>query len=87
VKQDHVIVGIHVQDRVKQVPAIQKVLTAFGGCIKTRLGLHDTAKRSAAGRGVIVLELVGSPAKAEALIRRLRRFDGVDVQKMVFAHD
>ncbi len=35
-KQDHCIVGIHVQDRHGDVPNIQGILTEYGCSIKTR---------------------------------------------------
>ena len=40
VKEKHIVLGIHVQNRVTQVPDIQKMFTEFGCNIKTRLGLH-----------------------------------------------
>ncbi|MDD4869363.1 MAG: hypothetical protein PHR77_02290 [Kiritimatiellae bacterium] len=83
---DHVIVGIHVRNRVKRVPGIQKILTAFGNCIKTRIGLHDLSGKSS-GNGVIIVEMAGSKNKIGSFCKTLSRLDGVEVQAMVFRHD
>ena len=52
----HIIFGVHVTQRVDNVPAVQAVLTKYGCNIRTRLGLHDAdahqllAQRPAAHR-------------------------------------
>ena len=38
---DHVVIGVHVTDRIKEAVEVQRSPTAFGGYIKTRLGLHE----------------------------------------------
>jgi len=86
-KGTHVILGIHLQDRIKNAPEIQKILTGFGCNIKTRIGLHEVSDNYCAGSGMIILEMVGDPAKYEELANVLNGFDGVEVQKMVFGHD
>ena len=43
----HLILGVHITNRVKHVPEVQKVLTEFGCSIKTRLGLHEAGRRPA----------------------------------------
>lgn len=37
----HIILGIHVSDRLKNAVDVQKVFTEYGCNIKTRIGLHD----------------------------------------------
>ncbi|MDD2466261.1 MAG: hypothetical protein PHI97_19855 [Desulfobulbus sp.] len=83
----HVVLGIHLQDRVKNAPEVQKILTSFGCNIKTRIGLHEVSDDFCSGSGLILLEMVGDTAKYEELANLLNGFDGVEAQKMVFAHD
>ncbi len=83
----HVVFGIHLQDRIKNAPEVQKILTGFGCNIKTRIGLHEVTDNYCAGSGLILLEMAGDPAMYEELANVLNGFDGVEVQKMVFAHD
>jgi hypothetical protein len=84
-KQDHVIVGIHVTNRVKHATEVQAVFTQFGGTIKTRLGLHDTAHKDT-DKGLILIEIVAPAGKVTAFCSALARIKGVDVKKMVFKH-
>lgn len=83
----HVILGIHIQDRVKKAPEIQKLLTDYGCNIKTRIGLHEVTDNFCSGTGVILLEMVGDKNKADELSAKLNSYDGIEVQKMVFGHD
>ena len=85
-KQDHIIVAIHVTDRVKQAGMVQSVLTTYGGSIKTRLGLHEPTSRGASPNGVILLELVGPQELARTVIAALRKVRGVEAKSVVFAH-
>ncbi len=86
-KDFHVILGVHIQNRVKNAPDIQKLLTDYGCNIKTRIGLHEVGDNFCSGSGVILLEMVGEKAKAEELMGRLNSYDGVEAQQMVFGHD
>ena len=86
-KQDHMIVGIHVQDRVKSVADLQKTLSEFGCNIKTRLGLHDASDDYCAPNGLILLEMVGDKGTVDALKSKLTAMDGIDVQTMIFPHE
>ena len=49
---NHVILGIHIQDRLKQVAEVQKLFTRYGCNIKTRLGLHDVNGNYCASTGI-----------------------------------
>ena len=37
----HIILGVHITDRLKNAVEVQKVFTEYGCNIKTRIGLHD----------------------------------------------
>ena len=85
-KRDHLIVAVHVTDRVKQAGMVQEVLTKHGRNIKTRIGLHEPTAGGASPNGVILLELVGTQAPARSIIADLRKVRGVEAKSLVFAH-
>jgi hypothetical protein len=82
----HLIFGVHITNRVKHVPEVQKVLTEFGCSIKTRLGLHEASATVCSPNGLILLEMVGDDKASNRMARKLKAITGVEVQKMVFAH-
>jgi hypothetical protein len=84
--RDHVIVGIHITDRVINAGEVQVLLSRHGKNIRTRLGLHETVDDSAGPNGLILLETVGSPSEIDALCDALRKLRGVQVQQMYFSH-
>ncbi|HRU07441.1 MAG TPA: hypothetical protein P5137_16885 [Candidatus Brocadiia bacterium] len=83
---NHIIVGVHVTDRIKKAGAVQKALTECGCSIKTRLGLHEASETECSQAGVILLEVVGGAKAAKALMDKLAAIQGVEVKKMVFTH-
>ena len=82
----HLILGVHITNRVKHAPEIQKVLTEFGCSIKTRLGLHEAGAKACSPNGLILLEMIGDDKASNRMARKLKEIEGVEVQKMVFAH-
>lgn len=82
--KQHLIVGVHVTDRVKKAPKIQALLTEYGCNIRTRLGLHDADDTHCSPGGVLVLELVGDATRCGQLARKLAAVKGVEVKKMAF---
>ena len=42
--EDHIILGVHITDRIKHVSEVQTLFTQFGCYIKTRLGLHEASQ-------------------------------------------
>ncbi len=84
-RKDHVVVGIHIHNRARQALEIQRILGESGRIIRTRLGLHEVAGPGQTA-GVIILELIGTPAAMDSLIRKLRGCRGVQVKKLVFSH-
>jgi hypothetical protein len=86
-KEDsHIIVAIHVTNRVKQASLVQAVLTQYGKNIKTRIGLHEATGRTAAPNGVILLELVGASRCTKNIMAALNGISGVEAQHVVFEH-
>lgn len=82
----HVIVGIHISDRVKHAAAVQKVFTQYGEHIKTRIGLHDITEAASSPNGIILLEMVGDERQCLTILKKLAAIRGVEAKKMVFAH-
>jgi hypothetical protein len=86
VNEDHIILGIHVTDRLEEASSVQAVFTEFGCNIKTRIGLHDVSDTYCAPSGVVLIEFFGSDAEATTMADKLNVIEGVHVQKMVFGH-
>ena len=86
-KEDHVILGIHVTDRLQHAGEVQKVFTEYGCNIKTRVGLHEVADNYCAGEGVVLLEIIGGSEIRKGMVDKLQRIQGIDVKEMVFGHE
>lgn len=85
-KQNHVVLGVHVTDRLKNAAAVQKALSSNGNIIRTRIGLHEVSEGFSVPGGLIVLELAGDRASQQRLVRDLRKVKGIEVKAMVFEH-
>lgn len=85
-KMDHVILGVHVTDRLRKADQVQKLFTEYGCSIKTRLGLHEASETVCSPAGLILLEMAGGRKTALELAAKLGKIKGVEVQKMVFRH-
>ncbi len=86
-KAEHIIVGIHVTDRLKSAADVQKIFTQYGCNIKTRLGLHEVHRNYCAGGGIVLLEMVGEMKDVDAMLRKLKKIEGLEAKKMTFTHD
>jgi len=56
---------------------LQKVLTAWGCIIKTRLGIHDGVLENCSEKGLLILELCGSDEQNQELARKIAVIKGV----------
>ena len=86
-KNNHVILGVHITDRIKHASSVQGLLTEYGCNIKTRIGLHEVDGKSCSMNGLLILELIGDMTKCRQLADKLNALEGVEVQQMVFEHD
>jgi hypothetical protein len=86
-KEDHVILGIHITNRLRNAGEVQRVFTEYGCNIKTRLGLHEVADNYCAGEGVVLLELIGGTEIRTGMLAKLSAIEGIEVKEMVFAHE
>lgn len=82
----HVVMGIHITDRIHHVDSVQHLLTEYGCSIRTRLGLHDADEGFCSPNGLLVIELIGDEAAHAGLMGKLNDLEGVEAQKMVFDH-
>ncbi len=85
-KENHIIVGVHITDRLAEAVEVQTHLTANGHLIKTRLGLHEIDGGSGAPNGILLLEMVDDEAAADNLVAELTGIEGVEAKKMTFSH-
>jgi ACT domain-containing protein len=85
-KKDHIIVGIHIQDRHGKVPDMQGILTKYGCSIKTRVGLHTVTEDYCSPAGIILLETAGPRSDVEGMVAALEKLENVDVKTMLFEH-
>jgi hypothetical protein len=79
---NHTIFGVHISQRVENVPAVQLVLTKYGCNIRTRLGLHDADSTSCSPGGLLLIDAFGK--EVEEFYGALKAQKGVDVQRMDF---
>ena len=82
----HIVLGVHITERVKQAGEVQKIFTEFGCQIRTRIGLHEADKRLCSPNRLILLDMVDDDGKVAELKQKLAVMDGVEVQSMVFDH-
>lgn len=66
--------------RKSVAPRVQKILTAWGCLIKTRLGLHQGTLTECTENGLLFLELVGDRRKHKELARKLNLLKGVQAK-------
>lgn len=78
----HNIFGVHITQRVENVPAVQAVLTKYGCNIRTRLGIHDADRTSCSPSGLVLIDAFGP--EVEEFYGELKALKGVAVQRMDF---
>ena len=82
----HVILAVHVTNRVQNAQPIQSIFSEYGCYIKTRLGLHEASPDFCSTTGIILLELLDNEEVRQAMERKLDAVEGVQVQSVVFDH-
>lgn len=85
-RPDHLIYAVHVTDRVHQAGEVQRLLTEYGSQIKTRLGLHEAGEQVSAPNGLLLLEMVGGPARCQPLLDKLNALAGIEAKAIAFSH-
>lgn len=82
----HIILAIHIVDRIQKAANVQNLFTEYGCHIKTRIGLHDVESNFCSPSGIILLELVGDEARCQELHEKLSQIEGIEVKSLVFEH-
>ncbi len=82
----HIILGVHITDRIHHVDSVQHLLTEYGCSIRTRLGLHEAEAGFCSPNGLILLEMADDEKTANELASKLNAVEGVEVKKMTFDH-
>jgi hypothetical protein len=85
-KPKHLILGVHVFERLQHALPVQQVLTEFGGNIKTRLGLHEIDDEETASTGILLIEFVGDESRFSEFTKKLNEIGGVEAKTLVFDH-
>jgi hypothetical protein len=76
------IIGILVEQNKDTVREVQKVLTSYGCCIRTRLGVNEVFYGTPAG--LIILELKGATKQCCLLANDLSLLKNVHVRAVMF---
>lgn len=66
---------------------VQKLLTAWGCLIKTRLGIHDGILDNCSDQGLLICELYGTEEQKEELSRKMQLIEGVKSQLVELSID
>ncbi len=81
----HIILGVHITNRLKKAAEVQQLFSQYGCNIKTRLGLHEV-QNVCSPNGIVLLEMYGEDAVCLELADKLAAIEGMEVQKMIFTH-
>jgi hypothetical protein len=84
-RESHVLLAVHITDRLKKAPLVQKTLSQYGNAIRTRLGLHKIDSDYSSPGGLLVLDIVGESA-ARQLKKALDKIQGIETRLIVFKH-
>lgn len=78
------IIGLSLDTRTKAAVKVQELLTEYGCCIRTRIGLHQDADTTCSENGVILLEMTSHcDDHCSELENKLSGIEGVTVKTMV----
>lgn len=78
------ILGVKIDDRIKEAGHVQNLLSQHGCSIKTRLGLHEASDNQCSTSGLILLELAGPENDQNKLHHELSKIQGITLKKMEF---
>ncbi len=87
VGKKHMIIAVHVRNRLKEAGVVQKLLTEYGCYIRTRIGLHEVSGDFCSPEGLLLLEMFGDKGKCKELKDKLDAIEGLDVKQVLFSHD
>lgn len=76
------IMAVRIDERRKNSPDVQHVLSSFGCSIKVRLGLHET-DGVCSDEGLLILQLAGETEEMKKLESALNEMKGVKAQLLI----
>ena len=76
------IVALVIAARDQTAVQVQKIFTAWGCMIKTRLGIHDGVMDHCTQTGLMILEMIGDDDKVEEFVRKLNLVNGVQAKRL-----
>ena len=85
-QNDHLILAVHVTDRLQHASTLQSIFSEYGSFIRTRLGLHDVSETYCSPNGIVILELLSDVAKMVELRDSINALEGVEAKAVVFSH-
>ncbi|HRY99299.1 MAG TPA: hypothetical protein P5550_09625 [Bacteroidales bacterium] len=78
------IIGLMIQDRIKEAGRTQQVLSKYSDIIRSRLGFHEVTSAVCSRVGVVLLQLTGAPSRWDELERELSGIGGIQVKHISF---
>ncbi len=82
--EKHWIVVVHITDRIKRATKCKR--RSRVRCSISAPGPSPRQHDVCSPNGLILLEAVGDEGEIQKMIAKLKTFEGVDVQQMVFDH-
>jgi hypothetical protein len=86
-KKTHLVMAVHITDRLRRVPDVQQLFSEFGCYIKVRLGLHEAQDTVCSPNGLILLDMLYDPKACGELADKLSAIEGVEVKTIEFGHE
>jgi hypothetical protein len=81
------ILGIRVNDRIKEADRTQHLISKYASLVNVRLGFHELNTDVCSRTGFIILQLKGSPEGWKIFQDELNEIGGIEVQNMNFQLD
>mgnify|MGYP000915226414 FL=1 len=74
------VIGVRLDNRIRNSQSFQDVLTKNGCQIKARIGLHEADEKMCASDGLIILQPCGRKEDIEQLTVDLNSIEGVNAK-------
>ena len=82
--EEHRILGIRVNDRIKEAGRTQHLITRNSDLVNVRLGFHELSDDVCSRTGFIILQLKGKPEEWDSFQEQLNEIGGIEVKNMSF---
>ncbi len=76
------LIMIRIEKRDTEAVDVQNILTEFGCCIKTRLGLHEVETDKCSSSGLIILQLGANFCNVDEFMKKLNDLPHVTAKFM-----